>query len=545
MSLRARHLALVLVPVTAAALGAVPAAAVSPKAPTGPTARADGYVAFGGRTLTLPAALGVTANDRVGAGGARTVVQHTDPAHGSLALAADGSLRYRPAAGFHGRDTFSYTMTDAVSLYPTHLPALATIDGTTLSGGAYGSGLTPVPGVRNEFYGLTDRGPNVDGPGGVKVEPLPSFTPAIGRFRLVSDALGTRAQLVRSITLKAADGSPYNGQVNALANTGETILDRDGAVLPASANGYDPEGLVALRDGTFWVSDEYGPFITHVDANGRAIERLSPYDGSLPRELANRVPNKGMEGLTITPDGRTLVGIMQNALQAPDVTGKTGSYPVIRIVTVDLRTRAQHEYVYLLDDPQTTNSGVSEITALSATTFLVDERDGLLEPGAYKKLWKIDLAGATDVGPATTAGTYDVAEGGLVAGGGSLEKLVGKATTAAAQETLAGVGVTPVRKTPGLDLGALVSGLDPSGGFFGHDKVEGVTTVDGGRTLVISNDSDFGIDAVTTDAPPFGLHAKVLPNGTQDDGEYLAVDTTRLVGGAARTSTATVTIYVP
>ena len=35
-------------------------------------------------------------------------------------------------------------------------------------------------------------------------------------------------------------------------------------------------------------------------------------------EIANntsgRVANKGMEGLAITPDGRTLVGIMQNAL---------------------------------------------------------------------------------------------------------------------------------------------------------------------------------------------------------------------------------------
>jgi hypothetical protein len=87
---------------------------------------------------------------------------------------------------------------------------------------------------------------------------------------------------------------------------------------------YDSEGLVALADGSFWVSDEYGPFITHFDRNGTEIERLSPWGADaghnvdtahpLPAELTLRTKNKGMEGLTVTPDGRTLVGIMQSAL---------------------------------------------------------------------------------------------------------------------------------------------------------------------------------------------------------------------------------------
>ncbi|HVV18941.1 MAG TPA: esterase-like activity of phytase family protein, partial [Pseudonocardiaceae bacterium] len=89
--------------------------------------------------------------------------------------------------------------------------------------------------------------------------------------------------------------------------------------------------------------------------------------------------------------------------------------------------------------------------------------------------------------------------------------------------------------------GGLVSSLDPTGGFFGHDKVEGVAALDHGRTIVLSNDSDFGVDGLANDAPPFQLHAKILPNGQQDDGEFLAIDTTRL---PAATSTATVTITV-
>ncbi|ADP78915.1 esterase-like activity of phytase family protein [Pseudofrankia inefficax] len=505
------------------------------------SARGDSYGVQSGGTLTVHGGAGVLRND---SGSPLTIVANTRPANGTVSLRRDGTFDYKPNAGFTGTDTFTYTISDAVQEWDTTLKPLATIGGVTITGGAYGSSLYPAPGQKNEFYGLTDRGPNVDGPNGTKVEPITTFDPAIGLFRFAAD--GT-AQLLRSIPLRAGDGTPYNGQVNCEANTGETVTDLNGTALPCSATGYDSEGLVALPDGTFWVSDEYGPYITHFDRNGKQIGRISPFDGSLPSELKFRVPNKGMEGLTITPDGSTLVGVMQSALQTPDLTAKPANVPTLRIVTYNLRTRATHEYLYLLDDPATTGSAVSEITALSNSTFLVDERDGKVEPGAFKKLFKIDLAGATDVGPhSTVAGaTYDAAKGGLLVGTAqrSIDATVGKATTAEAVTTLAGVGVTPVAKALDVDLGGLVSTLDPTGGFFGHDKVEGVATTDHGRTVVVSNDSDFGISGLTqTATTPFTLQAKILPNGQQDDGGFLAIDTTRLTG--TYTSTATVTIKV-
>jgi len=52
-----------------------------------------------------------------------------------------------------------------------------------------------------------------------------------------------------------------------------------------------------------------------------------------------------MEGLTVTPDGQTLVGIMQSALQQPDLTQKPGNVTTLRIVTVNLRTHVTHEYL--------------------------------------------------------------------------------------------------------------------------------------------------------------------------------------------------------
>ncbi len=538
MTSRRTALALTVATLTCAALAGTGVASVAASAQatrSGARAEGDSYRVRAGSTLTIGGS-GVLRNDH---GDLSTVVRHTPTAHGTLDLHADGSFTYAPQAGFSGTDSFTYGTSDAVDLYRTDLPALATIGGVKLTGGAYGSSFTTRPGSRNVFYGLTDRGPNADGPNGTKVEPLPSFDPAIGEFRLVNG----KATLVKSIPLHATDGTPYNGQVNCAASTGETITDLSGKTLPCTDTGYDPEGLVALRDGTFWVSDEYGPFITHFDSTGKQIGRLSPFDHSLPRELANRVPNKGMEGLTVTPDGHTLVGIMQSALQQPDLTKKPSNVPTLRIVTIDLRTFAEHEYLYLLDDPSTTSSAVSEITALSDHTFVVDERDGNVEPGAFKKLYVADLRKATDIGPAASVpgATYDATRGGLLVGGKTIEALVGKATTAEATSTLSAAHITAASKTLDVDLGGLVTRLDPTGGFFGHDKVEGVAALDGGRTLVVSNDNDFGIDGLTNSTPPFALHAKVLPNGQQDDGEYLAVHTDR-IDDPVLTATVTITV---
>jgi hypothetical protein len=86
---------------------------------------------------------------------------------------------------------------------------------------------------------------------------------------------------------------------------------------------------------------------------------------------------------------------------------------------------------------------------------------------------------------------------------------------------------------PFLDLDGLLTSIDPKGTFFAHDKIEGVVALDGGRTLVISNDSDFGLEgAISTAAdgvsPPYALHAKITPAGVQDDGQFLVVHLNRL-----------------
>jgi hypothetical protein len=436
----------------------------------------------------------------------------------------------------HGDVTVS---SGAVEVYNDDVRPLGNVGGVRITGGGYGSSLTPKPGSSKEFYGLTDRGPNVTGPDGNQVEPFPNFVPAIGLFRLES---GHVAHLVKRIPLRAANGTPYSGRVNSANPTGETIEDMAGHALPQDPNGYDSEGLVAMKDGTFWVSDEYGPFITHFTANGRAIKRLSPLDGTLPAELVNRVPNKGMEGLTITPDGKMLVGLMQSALQQPDLNGSNAKkLTPTRIVTYTLKTGALHEYLYLLHDPATTGTANSEITALSNHTFLVDERDGNFATPtspAFKRLYKIDLTGATDVGPQSTVpgSTYGPSEG-LTIGGSSIEALIVGQDTATSRATLAGDGIQVVSSTLDVDIDAVLAAVDPSRTLFSHDKMEGVAVLDGGKTLVISNDSDFGISSAISAAggsattAPYELIAKDDPlTGQQDDGQLLVIHTGKVHG---------------
>jgi hypothetical protein len=109
-----------------------------------------------------------------------------------------------------------------------------------------------------------------------------------------------------------------------------------------------------------------------------------------------------MEGLAITPDGKTLVGAMQSPLEQD---GGDVAEGIIRIVTIDIHDGVMHEYAYKLGDGSGKKTTVSDILAINNHEFLVDERDskGLADDpvnpssALFKRLYRIDLSGAVDV----------------------------------------------------------------------------------------------------------------------------------------------------
>ena len=237
----------------------------------------------------------------------------------------------------------------------------------------------------------------------------------------------------------------------------------------------DSEGMRLSNDGlSVFVSDEYGPYVYEFNRlTGLRIRsfqmpasffvtNLAPVGATeIAGNTSGRTANKGMEGLAITPDGTTLVGIMQDPLIQDANAGATS---LLRIVTMDIFSgRVLHQFAYLL----TAGTGVSEICALNNHEFLVDERDGHGrangDKAKVKQLFKIDLNGAVDVsamdGP--TASSHAV------------------------NKTLF-LDVVAVLTSNGIAAGDIPAKIE--GVAFGPDIKQAGTTL---HTLWIANDNDF------------------------------------------------------
>lgn len=83
-----------------------------------PVARNDAYTVAEDTTLTVVAASGLLANDSDSNNDPITVSlgSLTSPAHGTVAVLADGRLTYTPAANYFGADAFTYRVSDGSSL---------------------------------------------------------------------------------------------------------------------------------------------------------------------------------------------------------------------------------------------------------------------------------------------------------------------------------------------------------------------------------------------------------------------------------------------
>jgi hypothetical protein len=347
---------------------------------------------------------------------------------------------------------------------------LTTVKGVEVFDAGYGSGIAADPTAPGYFYLLADRGPNYDDGKDTKAFVQPAFVPRLGRFKLEN---GTLTQVAK-IEMSDKEKKPLSGipPLIGFGGTGETALGTDGRVLRSDPEGVDPEGIVALKDGGFWISEEYGPSLLHLDPRGRTLERYSPFTGgssALPQVLQKRRANRGIEGLTLLPDRKTLVAIFEGPLDNPKDAGRKSV--ITRLLRYDIKTGQSSQFVYLQDAVDDRNS---DIVAIDQSHFLVIERDPNMpgdsaKPAVIKRVYKIDLKGATDVSdPANGAD-------GMLFGGKSLESI--------APADLQAAGIVPVKKELLVDLLEL---------GYPHDKPEGITIIDD-RTIAISNDDDFGV----------------------------------------------------
>ncbi|MDN3397813.1 esterase-like activity of phytase family protein [Psychrobacter sp. APC 3426] len=380
-----------------------------------------------------------------------------------------------------------------------------------IRGGGFGSDAAAHPTNANQFYVLADRGPNADFEGIAgkgKQFLVPDYTPRIGLFELQDDGSITR---IKEILLKDSSGKPITGLPNpkALGGTNEVPYDVDGQPMTVNPNlpfdevsnpirtdinGLDPEGLAVLTDGSFWISDEYGPHLVHYDADGVEIARINPFasdernnvviDGKqilLPPEFTKRRANRGMEALSITPDQTTLVGIMESSMDNPDKSGRISS--LVRIVTINLDSGHIAQYLYRLDKAQHVTSG---IVALNSYEFYVIEHDRkfpLQDSSAQKLIYKINIVDATNI--ETIASTDIIKQDdtvGLTIDGQTLEQLIAESEDN--WQVFESISIKPVKKSLVVDV---LAALD-----YPHDKLEGLWLRQDG-SLGLLNDDDFAL----------------------------------------------------
>ena len=346
----------------------------------------------------------------------------------------------------------------------------------------------------NTYYGVSDRGP-----GGGTID----FAPRIEAFKV---AVNQQTGALSNFDLQAtkvfhqADGTPYSGLFpNRLPGGSKGAL----------GNSLDSEGLARLSNGQFLVADEYGPSVYLTSRDGKFIRAFETPANLIPRQpggtvnyvdgrpvtTMGRQDNRGFEGITVSGDGSKAWAIMQDPLLDDAATAGEGRRSNnLRIVEFDVATgTATAQYAYQLealaaingripgtaDDfgatAQGRNIGASSITWIGGTKFLVIERDnrgegpdnllaGALLPVGSKRIYMIDIAGATDVSNTK----FNTSNSALPS------------------------GVTPVSKLLFLDVASALT----LAGLPIPEKFEGLAIgprIDGGFALLLSTDNDFSV----------------------------------------------------
>ncbi|OKI87579.1 esterase-like activity of phytase family protein [Micromonospora sp. CB01531] len=153
---------------------------------------------------------------------------------------------------------------------------------------------------------------------------------------------------------------------------------------------FDIESMVRVADGSYWIGDEFGPYLLHVDRAGRLLQAPIPLPGVRAPENPAGSPNlgssKGFEGMALSPDGRTLFPLLEGTV-AGDPAG------ALRLNEFDLGTGAYtgRRWIYQLDAP---SHAIGDAISVDQNRLLVIERDGA--EGDAAKVKKIYLADKRD-----------------------------------------------------------------------------------------------------------------------------------------------------
>lgn len=239
--------------------------------------------------------------------------------------------------------------------------------------------------------------------------------------------------LQETLLLNDPDGRPLTGldpsPADAAIRPGFPPLPR-----AATSNlSLDAEGIALLPDGSFFVCDEYGPYLYRFSAAGTLIGAIRPPEALIPRRNGRdsfssdnpavgqpspsprepetgRENNQGLEGLTVSADGRTLYTLMQSATRQDGGSGGNTQRRHSRLLAYDVSNPAAPalagEWIIPLplyqDGNLTLVASAGDLAVLNPRQFLVLARDGNGRGSAnsrslYRSVLVYDISDATNL----------------------------------------------------------------------------------------------------------------------------------------------------
>ena len=313
-----------------------------------------------------------------------------------------------------------------------------------------------------------------------------SFTPNNDGSKSKTAEPNLQLKYIDSVLLTGPDGTPTTGLdpdfTGSITYPGFPDLpvatyEGDGFGRPGSGGkriSLDTEGLVLGNDGSFWISDEYGPYIYQFSNDGKMKRAIRPPEAVIPRRNntvsfnaaspptydaervispedpeSGRANNQGLEGLTVSADGKTLYALLQSALTqegGPD-DGTRGQARLLEysIPRSNKNSKPEYRAEYVVSLPTYTSkkgnkrfAAQSEIFSLGHSQFFILARDSGAGRGQddtkslYRQIDVFDTSRATNI----KSRANDAATGAI----------------ATDEDGVLKPGITPVEYCPFIDI---------------------------------------------------------------------------------------------
>jgi hypothetical protein len=167
---------------------------------------------------------------------------------------------------------------------------------------------------------------------------------------------------------------------------------------------FDIESIARDKDGTFWVGEEFGPYVLHFDKHGTLLEEPIPHpflkSPNHPDVLAGTATatlgsSRGFESLAFDEHQRFLYAVPEAAPTVDTLRPVPGDETALEIFEIDAKRRKYtgKSFKYRKDGAATANSIViGDMANLGGDVYVLIERDSLFGAAAVvKRLYLVDL----------------------------------------------------------------------------------------------------------------------------------------------------------